>query len=451
MRNTIRGALLGVFLALTTSGMSHADQTYTSSAAARSAMESATQEIQQRDACINRAHDEMRKHRDEEVAAWQELNELAKQKKRTLEELLSGRFCSRCKRAASEIERQMKIPFEKHLTDVKGIGIPAPRELFEQKKREYNEQMKRVSDKMFRAERERKQSDNQAYKCSWERQQAREKYYVAEFWAGRLAAEEGAAKRAALAAAPSLDGARFGLGNNTQTSDYRALRAYYEKGKVPGDSVKTLSPNAPIAAPDDVEKIREHKGIDISSRDAQGNVVPLPFSAGFSGRARYIGGNYNLIQVELPNGSILEFLHASVISQTLLNAAQNGNGWVSITANDTLGRTGGKGPNGAFEYPTHLHIQAKEPVRDDTGKITDYRETDPRLAVLPSDDPRRTSDRQARQNAERDERRATGGRMTFPPLAPIPGYDLDYMINARRTNAPAPTSTERDVTVPGLP
>jgi len=72
------------------------------------------------------------------------LGALQAEKERVLLELLSGSFCSKCERSATEIERVEEKPFAQHLQDVSGERRSASPELIERKVNEYDTRLGRL-------------------------------------------------------------------------------------------------------------------------------------------------------------------------------------------------------------------------------------------------------------------------------------------------------------------
>lgn len=128
---------------------------------------------------------------------------------------------------------------------------------------------------------------------------------------------------------------------NEQTSDYNANRVYRKDG-----SVETV-PDDYVLNPDTDTMVRRHRGVDYSSHDANGNVANVPFTAGVTGTVDVIeGSQWNTIDVVLPNGNIVQYLHASEID------VKDGD---SVGPNTVLGQTGDTGAGSI-----HLHVQAKD-------------------------------------------------------------------------------------------
>ncbi|MCB1064330.1 MAG: hypothetical protein KDN20_15610 [Verrucomicrobiae bacterium] len=66
------------------------------------------------------------------------LNSLIAEKRKALEELKAGEYCSECKRPASQVERETNDTFKQHLRDVKGKALPAPQSLIAAQEKEYD-------------------------------------------------------------------------------------------------------------------------------------------------------------------------------------------------------------------------------------------------------------------------------------------------------------------------
>ncbi|MGC1133583.1 MAG: peptidoglycan DD-metalloendopeptidase family protein [Nitrososphaeraceae archaeon] len=135
----------------------------------------------------------------------------------------------------------------------------------------------------------------------------------------------------------------FGLPeNNVVTAPHGEQRVYRNN-----NFVCTLSP-ACQPRPGDI--VRPHGGIDYSSRNQQGQRVPLPFQAGFPGTVELIPGSpLHTIGIRLDNGFLVQFLHASRID------VRDGE---QVNPNTVLGMTGNAGLPGGI---IHLHVQVRNP------------------------------------------------------------------------------------------
>lgn len=137
----------------------------------------------------------------------------------------------------------------------------------------------------------------------------------------------------------------FGLSEgNVVTSEYNALRVYRKDG-----TIQTV-PEDYVLNPETDDFLRYHRGIDYSSNNQDGLSLHQPFAAGVSGTVEVLeGSQWNTINVHLPNGNVVQYLHASVIY--VMTGDQ-------VTSTTLLGETGnaGLGPGGAI----HLHVQARD-------------------------------------------------------------------------------------------
>lgn len=65
------------------------------------------------------------------------LAELVAARNREIDELRRGRFCSKCSRAASRIERELGVSFSAHLSIVNGVPQPATQAMYDEVERRY--------------------------------------------------------------------------------------------------------------------------------------------------------------------------------------------------------------------------------------------------------------------------------------------------------------------------
>lgn len=79
------------------------------------------------------------------------LDSLVDEKRRALAELRSGRYCSKCHRPASQIERELKIPFRQHVEDVRSVAQPASPEKIKEKAAEYDAKISTATNDLARA------------------------------------------------------------------------------------------------------------------------------------------------------------------------------------------------------------------------------------------------------------------------------------------------------------
>ena len=154
---------------------------------------------------------------------------------------------------------------------------------------------------------------------------------------------------------PPVTAGTFGLPNgNQQTSKYGVNRVFYT-GADGKEHARTV-PDGYIPDPAKGEKFtRKHLGDDFSSHsdppkfNVKGKIIaqPEPFTAGVSGTVHIIpGSKYNTINVVLPDGSTIQYLHASHIN--VVEGQQ-------ISPDTELGITGNTGVT-----DIHLHVQAKD-------------------------------------------------------------------------------------------
>lgn len=409
--------------------LSHAQVSYASSQSAHNAAESAQPRITEYQRCIAHALERNKALNVERATVYSGLIQTTAAKKKALAELLSGQFCSKCECSASEIERTTHRPFSEHLEDVNANAESASQELFERKRREFNQRIDSLRKQLQRLESDQARLRINVARCHDGLNKARLEYYTALSFERYLAAKERWQKRGASPefsdALKDLEATRFGLMGKEPTSDYNALRAYWGSNKA-----QTLPASGYPANVESVTELKNHLGIDFSSKDANGIVRSLPFTAGVRGKATYIAqGGFNTIDVELDNGSHLQFLHASEVAEPLLIAARN-HRYVLVEPESYLGMTGGKGPAGVNQYATHLHVQA----RDAQGKPID-----PRIAVLQLGDISPIIYNAARRKASREiTPRPT---LDTTPLAPIDSTEPDYTPK-RRKSKPDPIDIE---------
>jgi hypothetical protein len=323
--------------------------------------------------------------RKERIKAIVALEILAEDKKRAIEELLSGRFCSKCRRSASEIERATKQSFSLHLTDVKGQPVPATLEMINQKRQEYDVKIRKCYADIKALERRYTQLSWKSMVEDSKVNKARQEYETASLWALYLKHNDGAK----IVAPRPLRAEDFGLDGNRRNSEYGVLRTYYEN-----EDVQTFRPGTDYESHelgwDDAVKFRMHMGIDMTSRmltpskkgtPGSTRAAPLPFSSPVGGRAYVIkGSKTNTIQLDLDNGTSLQFLHASKLNFK----PDAGKKWMTVKPGQILGLTGNKGAG-----VTHLHVQAGfyhvENPKKPWAKTWVY--LDPSYAVLKKNNP----------------------------------------------------------------
>jgi hypothetical protein len=163
---------------------------FQTSAEALSAAEHAADTFRAKTDCMA---DVLRRNADnnhEASKAAEAVNALIREKRKALQELAAGYYCSQCGRTASEIERQERKSFSSHLNDVKGRPIPAPANRIQAKAREYDQRIKSEQAKLERFHETWRGFVAEHRKCSNERSAAFAQEQSARNWALFLQAEE---------------------------------------------------------------------------------------------------------------------------------------------------------------------------------------------------------------------------------------------------------------------
>ena len=93
--------------------------------------------------------------------AWIKRGSLIKERDEGLAELEQGLFCDQCKRPKSQIEREEKVSFEQHLTNVKGKPIRAPQEVIDKFLADMNRKINAETEAYNRAQTEIQQSNGE--------------------------------------------------------------------------------------------------------------------------------------------------------------------------------------------------------------------------------------------------------------------------------------------------
>lgn len=114
---------------------------YASSKEAGAAAASAHSGAEQATKCMQDVVDKNRKNNADAARDAAEVAKLIREKRKALEELSQGFYCSQCGRTASEIERAERIQFSEHLKNVKGRSIPAPANRIQAKAKEYDQKI----------------------------------------------------------------------------------------------------------------------------------------------------------------------------------------------------------------------------------------------------------------------------------------------------------------------
>src|SRR5258706_10372442 len=124
-----------------------------------------------------------------EQRAQKRKSELEAEKARVLAELRSGRFCNKCWRSATEIEKGGQS-FAQHLTDVKGEPKPAPADKIARREADFNQRIASAERDRARAEGQRTSAEQKEKACVAKRNEAYVLKAFAENLAKRLAALE---------------------------------------------------------------------------------------------------------------------------------------------------------------------------------------------------------------------------------------------------------------------
>ena len=141
-------ALLAFTLACVASVAGNNVTNYKNSAAAFAAAEAARARVTEGDKCIADVH----KRNDANNAARREdadkIVKLYEEKKKSIEDMRNGRYCSKCTRTATEIEKVERTSFGAHLKKVSGREVPAPANKIREKAKEYDQKIKELQDKL---------------------------------------------------------------------------------------------------------------------------------------------------------------------------------------------------------------------------------------------------------------------------------------------------------------
>ena len=117
------------------------------------------------------------KLKEERSISENELVTLRVERKRALEELRNGKFCSKCGRTASQIEREERVAFESHVISVQGYKRgPKPEEI--KKVEDYYDRLINVlNEKIVRQEDEKRKLDTDCLNTGAELQTEIIKYF----------------------------------------------------------------------------------------------------------------------------------------------------------------------------------------------------------------------------------------------------------------------------------
>jgi hypothetical protein len=133
----------------------------------------------------------------------------------------------------------------------------------------------------------------------------------------------------------------FGLPENNQiSSTFDQWRVYRDQ--------RFVRDVPPLYVPNAGEVKRQHRALDVQSRDAAGNVAPLDFTTPVAGKVTVAGGKYNTVKITTRNGGEVRFLLASEVNRELDGQ--------QVDAGTRLGHTGSKRASA-----THLHVEARNP------------------------------------------------------------------------------------------
>jgi predicted nucleic acid-binding Zn-ribbon protein len=80
--------------------------------------------------------------------------------KQALKEFKAGLYCSKCKRSKSQIERDEKVSFYKHLSDVQGVGVPAPPDVVKESMDNYSAKINDLNKSIREREKEEKRNND---------------------------------------------------------------------------------------------------------------------------------------------------------------------------------------------------------------------------------------------------------------------------------------------------
>jgi hypothetical protein len=133
---------------------------------------------------------------------------LVDEKRRAMKEFAQGLFCSKCDRAASEIERVERMSFGQHLDKVQGVPKPAPVELVKRKAAEYDRKIAQARQRLDRHHAEWDQIRQRHASCDAQRVAADQEATRLERVAKRLEAE-GKRRAAAEALRRAQESARI--------------------------------------------------------------------------------------------------------------------------------------------------------------------------------------------------------------------------------------------------
>jgi hypothetical protein len=352
-------AIFGISLTLSPALSIAGSRSFATAADADAALRAAGARLQEGNRCLASVLARNRENLDEYAKLAEEADQLGEERDRAIRELKAGRYCSRCRRTATEIEKSEKVPFQVHLGNVKGSPVAASAAEIGRRAKEYDDKIWRLYGRISVVEQDNRQLWWKSFACQDQQQQARFDISLARRWSKYLKSIDQSRLRQQGNKVPQLNAATFGLPANASRSEYEVLRLYPQPGKGP---VRTLRPDSDILPSEDIKFARYHRGIDFGTQDES-----VPFVAGVEGTAYIVeGSKNNAIRVDLENGNRLVFLHAD----TIKIEDPEGKG-VPVKHDTVLGLTGHAGAEAI-----HLHVQAEDPKGNPL---------DPEIAILDRD------------------------------------------------------------------
>lgn len=161
-----------------------------SAAEAREAARRAEARAAEADRCILEEAKKHARNGSEASEAAALLEALAQEKVKVMQELAAGQYCSRCRRTASEIERSERVSFAQHLDQVRGVAIPAPAELVNQRAADFDREIEQARGTVHRHYLAYKEIYARFMTCTADRQQAERERRTSDAWARLLVARE---------------------------------------------------------------------------------------------------------------------------------------------------------------------------------------------------------------------------------------------------------------------
>lgn len=177
-----------VLLALCASAA--AARPYEDSAAALAGAQAARQRAESAKACQQDARQKVLELDARAVKEANELLALYELKKKALDELAQGYYCSQCGRTGSEIEAAEHIPFAQHLNNVQGRAIPAPASKLRAKAAEYDQKIANARVRVDDARQRFQAESARNTQCYNQEAAAYDEAARADAWARELKAQE---------------------------------------------------------------------------------------------------------------------------------------------------------------------------------------------------------------------------------------------------------------------